>query len=124
MSRPNRLPSPLEPLTTTWTFDARGSTPARSSISTTLEPSSLREVKVSLLVVMTVRLLPFTSMVSMSPRAAIVMTSLMGTSLDPPRGSENKVKKMAMTATMINRYMKLFRIHREFIPPPILSRKC
>ena len=46
------------------------------------------------------------------------MTWFMGISLEPPRGSENNVKKMAIIATITSRYIKLLRIQREFIGPP------
>ena len=122
INRPNRPPRPLAPLTATCTSDASGSMPASCSISTIDAPSSFREVKFSPDVVKMSRLLPLTSILSTSPLAVMMMTSLMGICWEPPSGFENSVKKMASTATTISRYIMPFRINREFMPPPKISR--
>ena len=60
-------------------------------------------MKVSPLVVIMVSLSPFTSIVSTLLAATMSITWLMGISREPPSGSENSVKKMAMTATIMSR---------------------
>ena len=103
MNRPMKLPSPLVPLTTIWMLVDSRSTPDFSRISTMLELSSLRDVKVSPLVVAMVSFSPRTSIVWISSRAARDMTSFIGISLEPPSGSENSVKKIAIIATITSR---------------------
>ena len=118
MSNPNRLPSPLLPLTSTATPDTAGSTPDSRSVSTRLAPISLRDVSVSPEFVNTVSRSSRTSIFCTSPRTEREITSLMGISCAPPMLSENSVKKMASTATVISRYMNPFRINLGLIAPP------
>jgi len=61
----------------------------------------------------TVNLSPPTSIDSNSPLPAIRITSEMLISLFPPMEPEKNVKKMAIIATKINKYMKPLRIFRE-----------
>ena len=111
---PKKLLSPLEPLTVISKLLVAGSMPSRWKISNMLESPSLREFRLSPLVVTAVMLLPFTSIDSMSPFRAREMSSLIGASLEPPRGLENKAKKTAIMPTNISKYMRVLRVMRAF----------
>ena len=101
---------PPEPLTMTST--RLGSTSASLRISTMEEPDSFLDSYVSPEKVVTVRESPLTSILSTCPRLAMVMTSLMDSSSEPPSEPEKNVNTIATSATMSRRYMKLFRIQR------------
>ena len=81
-----------------------------------LERSSFIEVMLSPRIVVTVSWSPLTSIVSISPLLAIATTSLREICCGPPT-PEKRVKKTAITATTMRRYMKLLRIQRGFIRP-------
>ena len=100
-SRPKIAESPPEPLTVTLT--RLRSTCASLSISTTDEPDSFLDSKVSPEKVVTVRESPLTSMFWICPREAMVMTSLMGSSFDPPRLPESRVNTTAVTPAIIRK---------------------
>ena len=112
---PMRLPNPPVPSTTMSTLPLPLLTPADSSCSTIEEPNSFLEVRFSSLIVIASNESPLTTIDLSCPDCALPIISVIGTSSDPPKGSLNIVKNMAITATDIRRYMKMLRMERGFI---------